>query len=374
MKNIKRKRVRVVELNHKRILVTFLMHLGDLTLTTPFIRALREAAPDSHIAMLVDEKLKDVVLHNPCLDEVITLDKKGRDNSVLALLRCARSLGKMHFDLLINLHPNERCSFICAMTKAGIRTGCTNWLFRPWFHVLTPLDRTKHAADMYLDVLRQLGVNPLNHQGLEIFPGPEDREEAERFWQEQHVAAGETLVGFNIGSAVETKRWAPERFAEVADTLAAAGCRPVFFGGPMDEAMVQEAVGYMRQPAVVATGRFTIGQLAAAMRRCSLIVTNDSGPMHVAISQRVPVVAMYGPSHPDLYGPYTERATIVTAIPPCPGCAAGMRHHCTDPRYDMRCMKELTVQQVLEACRQWLPCGSGSAAQEENKNSAKGGI
>lgn len=346
--------MRSMELNHKKILVTFLMHLGDLTLTTPFIRALREAAPDSHITMLVDEKLKDVVLHNPCLDEVITIDKKGRDNSILALLSCAHNLGRMNFDLLINLHPNERCSFICAMTRAGVRAGCTNWLFKPWFSVLTPLDRKKHAADMYLDVLTQLGVKKLSHHGLEIFPGPEDVKFTEMFWQEQSVLPADKLIGFNIGSAVETKRWAPERFAEVADTLASRGYRSVFFGGTMDEAMVQEAVAQMHSEPIIATGQFTIGQLAAAMRRCTLIVTNDSGPMHVAISQRVPIVAMYGPSHPDLYGPYTERATIVTAQPPCPGCAAGMKHHCDDPRYNMRCMKELTVEQVLAACEQWL--------------------
>lgn len=365
-----------MELNHKKILVTFLMHLGDLTLTTPFIRALREAAPASHIAMLVDEKLKDVVLHNPCLDEVITIDKKGRDNSFLALLSCARSLGRMHFDLLINLHPNERCSFICAMTKAGTRAGCTNWLFRPWFDVLTPLDRKKHAADMYLDVLTQLDVKELRHQGLEIFPGPEDEAAAGRFWQERGILPETGLVGFNIGSAVETKRWAPERFAQVADALAADGYQSVFFGGDMDEEMVLEAASHMRTKPVIATGRFTIGQLAAAMRRCSLIVTNDSGPMHVAISQRVPIVAMYGPSHPDLYGPYTDLATIVTAIPPCPGCAAGMKHHCDDPRYDMRCMKELTVRQVLEACAKWLPRGGGSGMIREQAvktDSVKGG-
>ena len=264
----------------------------------------------------------------------------------------------MNFDLLINLHPNERCSFICAMTRAGVRAGCTNWLFKPWFSVLTPLDRKKHAADMYLDVLTQLGVKKLSHHGLEIFPGPEDVKFTEMFWQEQSVLPPDKLIGFNIGSAVATKRWAPERFAEVADTLASRGYRSVFFGGTMDEAMVQEAVAQMHSEPIIATGQFTIGQLAAAMRRCSLIVTNDSGPMHVAISQRVPIVAMYGPSHPDLYGPYTERATIVTAQPPCPGCAAGMKHHCDDPRYNMRCMKELTVEQVLAACEQWL-------AQEE---------
>ena len=272
--------------------------------------------------MLVDEKLKDVVLHNPCLDEVITIDKKGRDNSILALLSCAHNLGKMQFDILINLHP--------------------------------PLDRKKHAADMYLDVLTQLGVNELKHRGLEIFPGSENKAFADTFWKEHGIMPEDKLVGFNIGSAVETKRWAPERFAEVADTLAGKGYRSVFFGGTMDEEMVREAVSHMRTKPVIATGHFSIGQLAAAMRRCSLIVTNDSGPMHVAISQRVPIVAMYGPSHPDLYGPYTRLATIVTAEPPCPGCAAGMKHHCDDPQYNMRCMKELTVKQVLDACGKWL--------------------
>ena len=157
-------------------------------------------------------------------------------------------------------------------------------------------------------------------------------------------------MGFNIGSAVVTKRWAPERFAQVADTLAAKGYKPVFFGGTMDEDMVQEAVSYMKTTPVVATGNFTIGGLAAAMRRCSLIITNDSGPMHVAISQKVPIVAMYGPSSPKLYGPYTKDATIVTAVPPCPGCADGMKHKCSD----MQCMTRLTVEQVVAAAEAML--------------------
>ena len=112
-----------VELNGKKILVTFLMHLGDLTLTTPFIHALRKAAPDAHITFLADEKLKDVVLHNPYLDEVITIDKKGKDNSLLALMACARRLSKMDFDVLINLHPNERCSFAVQHTPCSNRFG-----------------------------------------------------------------------------------------------------------------------------------------------------------------------------------------------------------------------------------------------------------
>ena len=340
----------MVELNGKKILVTFLMHLGDLTLTTPFVHALRKVAPDAHITYLVDEKLKDVVLHNPYLDEVITIDKKGRDNSILGLMACARKLSGMNFDVLINLHPNERCSFICALTKCKLKTGTTHTLFKPMWDVFTPLNRKIHAADMYLDVLTQFGVKNLEHNGLEIFPSDEHFNNAEDFWRNHGVFGSDKLIGFNIGSAVVTKRWAPERFAQVADHFAEKGYKPVFFGGTMDEEMVQEAISFMKTTPVVATGSFTIGTLAAAMRRCSLIITNDSGPMHVAISQKVPIVAMYGPSSPKLYGPYTKDATIVTAQPPCLGCASGMKHKCDD----MQCMTRLYVEQVIEAAEKIL--------------------
>lgn len=340
----------MIELNGKKILVTFLMHLGDLTLTTPFIHALRKAAPDAQITFLADEKLKDVVLHNPYLDEVITIDKKGRDNSLLALIACARKLSGMDFDVLINLHPNERCSFICALTKTKVRAGTTHKLFKPLWDVFTPLNRKIHAADMYLNVLEQLGVQHIEHNGLEIFPGEEHLRHAEAFWRENGVFGSDKLIGFNIGSAVVTKRWAPERFAKVADILAGKGYKPVFFGGTMDEEMVHQAVSRMQTTPIVATGAFTIGGLAAAMRRCSLIITNDSGPMHVAISQKVPIVAMYGPSSPKLYGPYTDEAIIVTAQPPCLGCADGMKHKCDD----MQCMTRLTVEQVVQAAEAML--------------------
>ncbi len=335
----------MIELNGKKILVTFLMHLGDLTLTTPFIHALRKAAPDAQITFLADEKLKDVVLHNPYLDEVITIDKKGRDNSLLALIACARKLSGMDFDVLINLHPNERCSFICALTKTRVRAGTTHKLFKPLWDVFTPLNRKIHAADMYLNVLEQLGVQHIEHNGLEIFPGEEHLRHAEAFWRENGVFGSDKLIGFNIGSAVVTKRWAPERFI-----LAGKGYKPVFFGGTMDEEMVHQAVSRMQTTPIVATGAFTIGGLAAAMRRCSLIITNDSGPMHVAISQKVPIVAMYGPSSPKLYGPYTDEAIIVTAQPPCLGCADGMKHKCDD----MQCMTRLTVEQVVQAAEAML--------------------
>ncbi|MDR2100421.1 MAG: glycosyltransferase family 9 protein [Campylobacteraceae bacterium] len=336
--------------DNKKILVTFLMHLGDLILVTPFIHALRIAAPNAHITMLVDDKLKDVVLFNPNLNQVMTIDKKGCDNKISALMKCAQDLSAQNFDIVINLHPNERCSFICAFTKTAFRTGTSHTLFRWRWDKHIKLDRTLHAADMYLQVLKELGVKNIDNNGLEIFPSNTHFKEADDFWRANGVTSDDKIIGFNIGSAVVTKRWASERFAKVADILCAEGYKIVFFGGEMDKQIVEEAVEYMKSSPIIATGAFSIGTLSAAMRRCSLIITNDSGPMHVAISQKVPIIAMYGPSNPKLYGPYTKNAIIVRADPQCLGCGKGMKHTCAD----LQCMKRLTVEQVVNAAEKML--------------------
>lgn len=337
--------------NPKKILVTYLMHLGDLVLTTPFLEVLRRSFPQAQIDYLVDEKLADVVRYNTNIDKVLTIDKKGRDNTLWALYKYAGHLSHNGYDLLINLHPNERTSFICAMTKAKCKVGAVHRIFAPFFDRPLRLDRTIHAADMYLQVLQRLQItNDLTNSGLAMPTAPETDRFVEEFYARYCIRSEDTLVGFNIGSAVLTKRWAGERFAQVADHFATKGCKTVFFGGSMDLQLVQDAVRHMHTEPLLATGSFSLQQLAAAMRRCRFIITNDSGPMHVAISQKVPIVAMYGPSIPKLYGPYTKLATIVRSDPICNGCAGGMKHHCDD----LRCMRDLSVSQVIAAGERYL--------------------
>lgn len=336
----------------KKILVTYLMHLGDLLLTTPFLQALRRAYPNAHIDYLVDEKLADVVRCNPSIDKVLTIDKKGKDNSIGAIYSYAKKLSDNHYDLLINLHPNERTSFLCAATKAELKVGAVHKLFTLFFDKVIKLDKKIHAADMYLKMLQQLDItNDLSNEGLQMPVGEQAQMFVQDFYRNNGIQDADKVIGFNIGSAVLTKRWAGERFAQVADYFADKGYKPVFFGGSMDMELVADAVQHMYSKPIIATGKLTLGQLAAAMQRCALIITNDSGPMHVAISQRVPIVAMYGPSLPNLYGPYTDNAIIVRSNPICHGCEqSGMKHKCDD----MQCMTNLTVEQVIEAGERML--------------------
>ena len=159
-----------MELDHKRIVVTFLMHLGDVILTTPFLEVLRRAAPHSHITYVMDEKLQEVMQYNPNIDALVTVDKKGRHNSISGLNEVAKEINRQgNPDIVINLHPNERTSYLAWKIGAKVTTGMSHFLFRTFMTKYTRLDRkTLHAADMYINVLEQLGVsNTMNH-GLTI--------------------------------------------------------------------------------------------------------------------------------------------------------------------------------------------------------------
>lgn len=305
----------MVNLENKKIVVTFLMHLGDLILITPFLQVLRRSAKNSHITLVIDKKLAEAVQYNPNVDTLLTIDKKGADNSLASLWCIGRELHEQHPDVLINLHPNERTSFFALAVGAVYFTGMSHFLVRPFMSKYLRLDRrNRHAADMYVNILEQLGIMDTTNEGLQIFSCPQWDEMVQRFYAVAGLKAKEKVIGFNIGSAVPEKRWSPQRFALVADYFAEQQYRTIFFGAPMELQMVQEAVSYMRSVPIIGTGKFSLGELATAIKRCSLFITNDSGPMHVAVSQGVPIVALYGPSNPKFYGPYTENAIILESM------------------------------------------------------------
>jgi len=343
----------MIDLDNKRIVVTFLMHLGDVVLTTPFLQVLRKAAPHSHITYVMDEKLKEVMQYNPHIDEIVAVDKKRRHNSMRALSHIAADIRKEGIpDVVINLHPNERTSYLAFKIGGKYSTGMCHFLFRPFMSKYTRLDRkTRHAADMYINVLEQLGITDLTNNGLQVFTCPEWEEKVAAFYHSVGVKAESKLIGFNVGSAVPEKRWPKERFAQVADYFAEKGYMPVFFGGPMDEEMVADVVSHMKFTPIVATGKFSLGELAAAIKRCSLFITNDSGPMHVAISQQVPLIALYGPSNPKFYGPYKANSIVLESMDSYE-VGKSMKKVIKEGKY--KGLQVISVEQVIESAEKLI--------------------
>jgi heptosyltransferase-2 len=174
-------------------------------------------------------------------------------------------------------------------------------------------------------------------------------QQAELLWQEafphQAAKAAFKVIGLNIGASWPTKRWPKESFARLADCLLELGYGVVYLGGAMDQELVAEAITLMQRredPNLAClTGKMSLLELAAVLKKCTVIVTNDSGPMHVAVAMAVPLVAMFGASPVTGFYPYNDLSVVLKTSAPCHPCG---RHHCDT----LECMYAITVEEVLD--------------------------
>ena len=376
---------------YKNILVINLMHIGDLMLITPALRTLRANFPRARISVLADKKLADLVCFNKHIDECLLLDKKGADNNIKSFIKFIMKVRSKHYDLVINLHRNERASALAAFSGAKRIVGYSKPGFSLFFdkvmqnpsvahHVgrgpfsLFPPFRYvpgwKHQVHAHLEVLEKaLGLSRMDDGGLEMWLPEEVERSAEKLWAE-NFAPGQRVIAFNIGASWETKRWLRGYFSECADRLVADGYAVAFFGGPTDLPLVRDCVSGMKyRPSPkeetkvrVFTGKLTLGELGAMLKRCSLFLTTDSGPMHVGVAMNLPIVTMFGASPVPGFYPYDSKDILIKAPVPCHPCGL---HKCPKAGAgNMACMKGISVEAVMKHVRELLAEYGGKPAME----------
>ena len=343
--------------NYNNILVINLMHIGDLMLVTPVLRTLRTNFPKARITLLADKKLADLVVCNKHIDGCLLLDKKGADNHPLAFLRFIRRVRRENFDLVINLHRNERASALAAFSGAGRIVGYAKPLFSTFFDkVMENKKAVKHQIHSHFDVLQEaVGIEHIDDGGLEMWLPEGAEERAEKLWQDA-FPAGAKVIALNIGASWKTKRWMDDYFAQTADYFLEKGYGVAFFGGPMDEELVRACRAKMRhgdhamlQPF---TGRVSLAELAALLKKCALFVTTDSGPMHVGVAMNVPIVTMFGASPVPGFYPYDAKDILLKTPEPCHPCG---KHECPrEGAENMACMKNIPVKEVLRHAEELL--------------------
>lgn len=342
---------------YKKILVINMLHIGDLLLATPALRTLRTNFPDAHIVLLADAKIDGLVKFNRNIDELISVDKKGYHNKLSNYLKLILEVRRRKFDLVINLHPNERASALAAFSGAKIIIGYSSPVFGVFFDKVVNnknFDRKlknrcdiPHQATEHLDMLQEiLSLSRIDDNGLEMWLDEATLRKAEKMWFADFGKQYFKVIGFNTGASWPTKRWTPAGFAQVADRLLEQGFGIAFFGGPMDKDNVEEILGLMahgNHPRIaVFTGKVNLLELAALIRKCVVFLTNDSGPMHVAVTQKAAVVALFGSSNEVGFRPYDESAVVLTA--PDVDCRSCGQHHCDHHS----CMTKITPETVLE--------------------------
>jgi heptosyltransferase-2 len=327
--------------NTHRILVRATNWIGDAVMSTPALGAVRETFPDAHIAIVANPLVAQLFHCHPYCNEVIVFDKKGQLASVPAFLGFAAKLRKCKFDCAIlfqNAIEAALLAFLAGVPqRAGYMTdGRRILLTHPV--LIGDRERALHHTDYYLHMLAQCGVTTaIKKQCLALTSEEMD-------WATRHMPQGRYAV-INPGAAYgSAKRWIPERFAAVADELARRYDLPIVLtGGPGEMEIGQDIVKSMRTPHQNFIGQTNVRQMMAMLAASNLLITNDSGPMHVAAAFGVPLVAIFGPTDHATTSPWGTRAQIVRHPVECSPC---LLRQCP---IDHRCMLRVTVADVMSA-------------------------
>ncbi|WP_447979701.1 lipopolysaccharide heptosyltransferase II [Candidatus Nitrospira bockiana] len=336
----------------RRILIRATNWVGDAVLTEPALSALHAALPDAELTLLARPAVAELFTAHPALSRILFYDHRGRHARLSGKWTLAGELRRYRFDLAVlfqNAFEAALLAFLAGVPRRyGYATDGRRLLLTQAVPVAPPT-LVKHQIHYYLDLLRLLGIEPVA-RAPRLYVTREEEAEAERRLAEAGADPRDLLIGLNPGSTYgSAKRWLPERFAQTADRLAAdVGARVVIVGAPGEESLGQAIAASMTSSPIVLSGRTSIRQLMAVIRRCRLFLTNDTGPMHIAAAFGVPVVAVFGPTDTRTTAPYGEDHAIVRQPVECSPC---LLRECP---IDHRCMTRISVDQVYSTASEKL--------------------
>jgi heptosyltransferase-2 len=337
----------------QRILLVNLAHIGDVLLTTPAIAAVRARFPQAHVAMLVAPWSREVVAHNPRLNEVIAYRASWWDRSrgspywaPREFFALVRELRQKHFDWVINFKSffQENLAFALAGIPRRVGYGLYGGGFLQTD--CAPFAWQSHVVLQHLTLTDTIGAHAPNPK-LEMFVSPDD-ERCAATWLSQAPAS--RWVAMHVGAGYPSKLWALERYAQLANRLAETdGVAIALVGGKDDLPLIAQMRPTLRAPHVVVAGQASISQTAAVIQRCVAFVGNDSGPAHLAAAMNVPTVTIFsGENDAALWRPWGERVTVLQHKPVCWLCGLRVCNR------DHVCMTEISVEQGLAALAPFL--------------------
>lgn len=343
------------------LLVLQTSFLGDTVLTLPLIEEVRRRFPVRKLTLLCQPMGRELLQDHPAIDEILVDDKKGADRGIGALRRKARALSDKGFTMALTPHKSWRSALI--LTLAGIprRIGFTQ--SRGWFlfHRRARRDPSRHDVERNLSLLEVFGIAPADcRRTLQLPIDPATEKRAEQKFAGLNIDPNRPIIGVNAGSVWPTKRWSVEGFGRLIRMLKEKiNCQVVLFGGADDAAVVNEVLACCDGQAISLVGQIGLRELPAAIRRCRVFVTNDSGPMHIAVATQVPTVAIFCATTRDLgFYPYTRSAIVVEKNLSCRPCTTHGGRRC--PLGTHACSRQIDPARVFFAVERLLRDGTVS--------------
>jgi heptosyltransferase-2 len=329
-----------------RILVIRLDRIGDVVLSTPALRAIKESFPASHVAVLVRRATKDIVEGLPFVDEIITREDFSKDG-------LAGYLKKSRFVVSVALHPGWWMNYLPWSAGIPFRIGykfCGSGIFLTKDLPDDRAVRVRHEVASALEVVGQIGA--MTHDTSLVVAVHEEGEAfAEDFLQKNGLVQPQKFAVIHPGARQEHIRWKKEGFAAVADRLISEKGLGVILSGSEEERALLDAVrSLMKERCVVAVG-WDLKSLISLIKRAALFVGNSTGPMHLAAALGVPVAAIFGAVHPldseREWGPWSKKSLVISKDLSCKRC-----HPSDCATFD--CMESIAPQEVFEAASKLL--------------------
>jgi heptosyltransferase-2 len=313
------------------------MAIGDVLLATPVIENLRHNFPDAVINFLTQDFCREVLVDNPFLTRVLTYDIKKGDSSYCLI----RNVHNQDYDLIIDLFGNPRTAVLVLNSEAKYKVGYKfGWRRFAYNIKIKPRSSEVHNIEFNLDSLRALGLEIITSKP-KFYLNAVHREFADRFFVQHGLS--DNVIGINPSGTWPTKIWPLEKFTDLAKKLSSEYKILMFWGyqnEKEDALKIKNAVG----DNAIIIPEINLKYTGALLERCRLLITNDTGPMHMAWCLGVSTAVIFGPTNSHLQGPLSTNSIVIkNESLSCLGCNLTEIADCP---HQHKCMQDLSVDEV----------------------------
>ena len=335
----------------EKIIIRMPNWIGDFVMATPVLTDVRKAFPTSHITAMSRSPICDLLQESPDINELFHFSKTSRLGRRCERRNIIEKLRHGHYDLGILLTHSFSSAWLFwwghVQRRLGYQHHWRSLLLTDGVKFPESVD-AQHLVTTYKMLLCPLGV-PISASKPRLYLAPKELEEARELLQRMRVPSHHALVGINPGATYGTaKCWLPNRFREVTERLLQdEHTSVIYFVDQSSFSLVKEICQGLPPRVVNLVGSTSLRQLAALIKLCDVLLTNDSGPMHVAAALETPVVALFGSTNDIITGPY-QSGTVIHKHVECSPC---FKRVCP---IDFRCMKQIEADEVYTKILDYL--------------------
>lgn len=331
------------------ILIVQTAFIGDAILTLPLVQVVKRLFPAAPVDVVVAPRTSDLFANHPDIRRVVVYDKRGVDRGLGGLLRMNRRLSGRNYSVALVPHRSLRSALLVWLLRIPHRIGFDKSAGKFLLTQTVMYRREVHEIERNLSLLRAMGIALSQKELPSLYPSVQDRQRVDKLLFELEVGNPNNLIAIAPGTIWNTKRWLKERYASLAVRLDDEKFEIVLIGGKEDVTLcdeIQKLSGSLR--VYNTAGKLTLLQSAELIRRCKVLVTNDSAPMHIGVAMGTPVVAIFGATVPAFgFGPVGRfDAVVETRGLKCRPCSIHGGEKCPIKTFD--CMNDITYERVFE--------------------------